>query len=47
MHTDSGSEANCLKMEDFVKIQNRTDFEKTRVILKVYNGERVIPKSEA
>ena len=46
MQTDSGSEANCLRMEDFIKIQNRPDFKKTRVILKAYNGERVFPKSE-
>ena len=47
MQIDSGSEANCLKMEDFVKIQNRPDLKKTRAILKAYNGERVIPKGEA
>ena len=46
MQTDSGSEANCLKMEDFIKIQNRPDLKKTRVILKAYNGERVLPKGE-
>ena len=47
MQIDSGSEANCLKMEDFVKIQNRPALKRTRAILKAYNGERVIPKREA
>ena len=46
MQIDSGSEANCLRMEDFVKIQNRPDLKKTRAILKAYNGERVFPKGE-
>ena len=46
MQTDSGSEANCLRMEDFIKIQNRPNLTKTRVILKAYNGERVFPKGE-
>ena len=46
MQIDSGSEANCLRMEDFVKIQNRPDLKKTRAILKVYNDERVFPKGE-
>ena len=46
MQIDSGSEANCLRMEDFVKIQNRPDLKKTRAILKVYNEERVFPKGE-
>ena len=44
MQIDSGSEANCLRMEDFIKIQNRPDLKKTRVILKACNGERVFPK---
>ena len=35
MQIDIGSEANCLRMEDFVSIQNRPD-----------NGERVFPKGE-
>ena len=43
---DSGSEANCLRMEDFVKTQNRPDLKKTRAILKAYNGEPVFPKGE-
>ena len=46
MHIDSVSEANCMRMEDFIKIQNRPDLKKTRVILKAYNGERVFPKGE-
>ena len=46
MHIDSVSEANCLRMEDFIKIQNRPDLKKTRAILKAYNGERVFPKGE-
>ena len=46
MQIDSGSEVNCLRMEDFVKIQNRPDLKKTRAILKVYNEERVFPKGE-
>ena len=47
MQIDSGSEANCLRMlEDFVKIQNRSDLKKTRAILKAYSGERVFPKGE-
>ena len=46
MQIDSGSEANCLRMEDFVKIQNRPDLKKTRAILKAYNEERVFPKGE-
>ena len=46
MQIDSGSEANCLRMEDFVKIQNRPDLKKTCAILKAYNGERVFPKGE-
>ena len=46
MQTDGGSGANCLRMEDFVKIQNRADLKKTRAILEGYNGERVFPKSE-
>ena len=41
---DSGSETNCLRMEDFVKIQNRRDLKKTRAVLKEYNRERVFPK---
>ena len=46
MQIDSGSEANCLRMEDFVKIQNPPDLKKTRAILKAYNDERVFPKGE-
>ena len=46
MQIDNGSEANCLKMEDFVKIQNRPALKKTCAILKANNGERVFPKSE-
>ena len=46
MQIDSGSETNCLRMEDFVKIQNGPDLKKTRVILKAYNGECVFPKGE-
>ena len=46
MHIDSVSEANCMRMEDFTKIQNRPDLKKTRAILKAYNGERVFPKGE-
>ena len=46
MQIDSGSEVNCLRMEDFVKIQNRPDLKKTRAILKAYNGEPVFPKGE-
>ena len=46
MHIDSVLEANCLRMEDFIKIQNRPDLKKTRAILKAYNGERVFPKGE-
>ena len=46
MQIDSGSEANCVRMKDFVKIQNRPDLKKTRAILKAYNGERVFPKGE-
>ena len=46
MHIDSVSEANCMRMEDFIKIQNRPDLKKTRAILKAYNGERVFPKGE-
>ena len=46
MQIDSGSEVNCLRMEDFVKIQNRPGLKKTRAILKVYNDERVFPKGE-
>ena len=46
MQIDSGSEANCLRMEDFVKIQNPPDLKKTRAILKAYNEERVFPKGE-
>ena len=33
MQIDSGSEANCSRMEDFVKIQNKPDLKKTRAIL--------------
>ena len=47
MQIDSGSEANCLRMlEDFVKIQNRSDLKNTRAILKAYSRERVFPKGE-
>ena len=46
MQIASGSEANCLRMEDFVKIQNGPDLKKTRATLKAYNGERVFPKGE-
>ena len=46
MQIDSRSEVNCLRMEDFVKIQNRPDLKKTRAILKAYNDERVFPKGE-
>ena len=46
MQIDSGSEANCLRMEDFVKIQNPPDLKKTRAILKACNEERVFPKGE-
>ena len=46
MQIDSGSEANSLRMEDFVKIQNRPDLNKTRAILKAYNEERVFPRGE-
>ena len=46
MQIVSGSEVNCLRMEDFVKIQNRPGLKKTRAILKVYNDERVFPKGE-
>ena len=46
MQIDSVSKANCLRIENFVKIQNRSDLKKTRVILKAYNGERVFPKGE-
>ena len=46
MQIDSGSEANCLRMEDFAKIQNRPDLKKTRAILKAYNEERVFPNGE-
>ena len=46
MQIDSRSEADCLRMEDFVKIQNRPDLKKTCAILKAYNGERVFPKGE-
>ena len=35
MQIDIGSEANCLRMEDFVSVQNQPD-----------NGERVFPKGE-
>ena len=41
MQIDSGSEANYLRMKDFLKIQNRPDVKKTRAILKANNGERV------
>ena len=44
MQIDSGSEANCSRMEDFVKIQNKPDLKKTRAILKAYNGGRIFPK---
>ena len=44
MQIDGGSEENSLRMEDFVKIQNRPDLKQTHAILKVYNGERVFPK---
>ena len=47
MQIDSESEANCLKMEDFVKIQNRPALKRTHAILNAYNGESVIPKGEA
>ena len=46
MQIDSGSEANCLRMEDFVKILNRPDLKKSRAILKANNGKRVFPKGE-
>ena len=46
MQIESGSEANCLRIEDFVKIQNPPDLKKTRSILKAYNEERVFPKGE-
>ena len=46
MQIDGGSEVNCIRVEDFVKIQNRPDLKKTRAILKAYNGERVFPKGE-
>ena len=46
MQIDSRSEADCLRMEDFLKIQNRPDLKKTCAILKAYNGERVFPKGE-
>ena len=46
MQIDSGLEANCLRMEDFVRIQNRPDLKKPRAILKAYNGKRVFPKGE-
>ena len=46
MQIDSGSEANCLRMEDFVKIQNPPDLKKTRAILKACNEERVFPNGE-
>ena len=46
MQIDSRSEADCLRMEDFVKIQNRPDLKKTCAILKANNGERVFPKGE-
>ena len=35
-----------MRMEDFVKIQNRPDLKKTRAILKAYNDERVFPNGE-
>ena len=46
MQIESGSEANGLRMEDFVKIENRPDLKKTCAILKANNGERVFPKGE-
>ena len=46
MQIDSGSEANCLRVKDFLKIDNRPPLEKTRVVLKAYNGEGVIPEGQ-
>ena len=46
MQIDSGSEANFLRMQDFIKIQNRPDLKKIRAILKAYDGERVFSKGE-
>ena len=46
MQIDSGSEVSCLRMQDFIKIQNRPDLKKIRAILKAYDGERVFPKGE-
>ena len=46
MQIESGSEANGLRMEDFVKIENRPDLKKTCAILKANNGERLFPKGE-
>ena len=46
MKIDSGSEANCLRMQDFIKIQNRSDLMKICAILKAYDGERVFPEGE-
>ena len=46
MQIDSGSEANCLRVKDFLKIDNRPPLKTTRVVLKAYNGEGVIPKGK-
>ena len=46
MQIDSGSEANCLRVKDFLKIDNRPPLKKSRVVLKTFNGEGVIPKGK-
>ena len=33
---DSGSETNCLRLKDFLKIENRPPLKKNRVVLKAY-----------
>ena len=41
MQIDGGLEANCLRLTDFTKIENRPWLKKTRAVLKAYSGERV------
>ena len=46
MQIDSGSQASCLRLKDFAKIENRPRLLKTRAVLKAYSGERAVAKGE-
>lgn len=38
---DNGSEANCLRLKDFTKTENR--LKTARAVLKAYSGYRILP----